>query len=117
MCRLELWRSPDPFLCSTLLLFLPFVELRPETDSARKIETRVGHQNKADVIRFSFSDSGQCERYERGYRDRDQKKNGFWVDIAQHSKSRKWFCEKLIGKSDAVFFIIMKGDNMSDFVA
>lgn len=82
MRRPELWLSPDPFLCTTLLLFLPLIELRPETDSARKVETRVCHQQKAYIIRFSFSESGQTERYHPGYRNRNKKNNGFWRDTS-----------------------------------
>lgn len=117
MRRPELWLSPDPFLSTTLLLFLPFVELRPETDSARKIETRVCHQQKADVIRLSFSESGQCERYKRGYRDRNKKNNGFREDIGEEGKTRKWLCEILVGQANELCFRNMTRNYMSDFMA
>ena len=42
MRRPDLFILPHPFLCPTLLLF-PLIDLRPETDSARRIETRVCH--------------------------------------------------------------------------
>lgn len=117
MRRPELWLAPDSPLCTTLLLLLPLIELRPETDGARRVETRVCHQQETDVIRFSFSCSGQSERDIPGCQDRYTKEDGFRVDVCQESEPRKRFCEKPIDYEYRKCFKSVLRDNMGDFVA
>lgn len=95
----------------------PLIDLLPEADSARRVETSVRHEQKTNIVRFSLPDSRQSERCQPGYRKRNKENYAFNPDGGQESERKEWYGKVLVGQYNEFGFEDMTRQDRCDSVA